>query len=73
METITPTGLAEATGISLPYASQIIGGKRSPARPLAIHIMRKTGWRHPMLSDLTEAQIEMLEAIEPYRPAQTAA
>lgn len=68
METITPTALAEASGISLPYASQIISGKRSPARSLAIHILRTTGWRHPLIAGLTDEQIAMLEQIEPYQP-----
>lgn len=68
MENPTPTALAEATGISLPYASQIINGKRTPARPLAIHIFRVTGWRHPLIADLTPEQMAVLETVDPHRP-----
>ncbi len=64
--------MAEAARISLPYASQIIGGKRKPPRPLAIHILRTTGWRHAVLDGLTDEQIELLEQIEPYQPKQAA-
>lgn len=65
----SPTALADAIGISVPYASQIIGGTRQPARPLAIHIFRRTGWRHDSIAGLTDEQIAMLEAIEPWSPA----
>ncbi|WP_168196019.1 helix-turn-helix transcriptional regulator [Novosphingobium sp. EMRT-2] len=68
METITPTALAEASGISLPYASQIISGKRTPARSLAIHILRTTGWRHGSIAKLTDEQISTLESVDPWVP-----
>lgn len=66
MENISPTKLAEGTGISISYASQIINGKRAPARPLAIHIFRKTGWRHGLIANLTDEQIATLEQVEPW-------
>lgn len=66
------TDLARLAGISMAYASQIIGGKRKPPRPLAIHILRTTGWRHSVLDGLTDEQIDMLEQIEPYQPKQAA-
>lgn len=70
METpITTSELASRTGISLSYASEIANGKRSPSRSLAIHIMRSTGWRHPIIADLTDAQIEVLEAVDPWPKA----
>ncbi len=69
----SPTVLAGATGISVPYASQLLSDdpskRRDPSRPLAIHILRRTGWRHPLLSDLSDDQIATLEQIEPWRPA----
>lgn len=58
--------LAELAGISRSYASEIVKGTRDPSRPLAIHIMRKTGWRHSLIADLSEAQIDLLETIEPW-------
>ena len=67
----SPTALAASAGISVPYASQIIGGSRQPARPLAIHIFRKTGWRHSSIADLTADQIDTLETVEPWAPRPT--
>lgn len=62
----TYTDLAQATGISRSYAFEIVKGTRAPSRPLAIHIMRKTGWRHDLLAGLTDEQIDVLEAVEPW-------
>ena len=60
--------LREAVAISQSYASMILSGSRQPPRPLAIHIFRKTGWRHPMIADLSDEQIDVLETIEPWVP-----
>ncbi len=78
MERPTLPALREATGISQSYASMILNGVREPSRPLAIHILRRTGWRHPLLDGLTDDQIATLEAIEPWkspdpRPTEAAA
>lgn len=64
--------LSAAAGISLSYASEIASGKRQPSRPLAIHILRKTGWKHQCLDGLTDDQINMLETIEPWVPSNQA-
>jgi hypothetical protein len=63
----TVTDLAAKAGISKPYACEILGS-RVPARPLAIHIFRTTGWRHPVIAELTEEQMTVLESIEPFVP-----
>jgi transcriptional regulator with XRE-family HTH domain len=63
--------LADRAGISKSYASEIVNGLRRPSRPLAIHIMRSTGWRHASIAALTDDQIEMLESVEPYRKPST--
>jgi hypothetical protein len=72
-----PTDLATATGISVPYASQIVGGTRRPARSLAIVIFRKTGWRHDSIADLSDSQMTVLEQVDPWvsraAPAEKAA
>lgn len=60
--------LADKAGIAKSYASEIVNNKRSPSRPLAIHIMRVTGWRHRILVGLTDDQLRTLETIEPYSP-----
>lgn len=64
--------LAERAGISKSYASEIVNDQRKPSRPLAIHIFRQTGWRHPLLDGLTDEQLAMLEAIERWTPAVAA-
>lgn len=65
--------IAEGVGISRSYASMIATGSRNPSRPLAIHILRTTGWRHEILADLTDDQISTLEQIEPWTPRQRCA
>lgn len=42
---------------------------RTPPRSLAIFIFRRFGWKHPSIADLTDAQIEVLEAVDPYERA----
>lgn len=70
-ETPTTSELSAAAGISMGYASDILSGKRpSLGRPLAIHIYRKTGWKHQSITGLTEEQIATLEEIEPWSPPQ---
>lgn len=65
-----PTELSKAANISVPYASQILSDEvermRTPSRALAIHIFRKTGWRHESIAELTDDQISFLEEIEPW-------
>lgn len=68
MDTLPRTkDLANAAGISKSYASEIRNG-RIPQRALAIHIYRKTGWRHACLSELSDDQIAMFEQFEPWLP-----
>lgn len=64
MDTAT---LSRAAGISLSYASQIVNNKRQPSRPLAIHILRSTGWKHAVIADLTDKEIDLLEKVDPWR------
>ena len=68
MEAPRVTELAKAAGISKTYASDILAGKQPPSRPLAIHIMRRTGWRHPVIAGLSDEQLSVLESIEPWQP-----
>lgn len=64
MEKPSLTALASTAGISKSYASEILNGKRAPSRRLAIHILRATGWRHDLLSGLSDAEIDLLERVE---------
>jgi transcriptional regulator with XRE-family HTH domain len=66
--TPTTTDLARSAGISKSYASEILSGKRAPSRPLAIHILRATGWVHDSIATLSEEQILVLEQVEQWRP-----
>lgn len=72
MDQLRPVDLASAAEISISYASEILAGKRTPARALAIHILRRTGWRHDIIADLTDEEIGLLEKIEPWQPARAA-
>ncbi|HMO74051.1 MAG TPA: helix-turn-helix transcriptional regulator [Sphingopyxis sp.] len=66
MEKPKTSELAREAGISPSYASEVLSGARKPSRPLAIHIFRKTGWRHSLIAGLTDEQIDTLEAVEPW-------
>jgi transcriptional regulator with XRE-family HTH domain len=57
METITPTELAKAAEISVPYAWQIVNGKRPPSLEMAIRIFDKTGIQFGALEGLTADEI----------------
>jgi hypothetical protein len=70
--TPSPKELSEAVGISPSYASMILSGYRDPPRSLAIHILRKSGWRHKMLADLTDEQLDLLEQVDPWTPKEAA-
>lgn len=61
--------LAAAAGISKSYASEILSDVRTPSRPLAIHIFRKTGWKHPSLAELTADELDVLERVDPWKAA----
>lgn len=66
--------LMDAVGISKTYASDILGNRQPPSRALAVHIFRKTGWKAPVIADLSEPQIDVLEqALGPWQPPKSAA
>lgn len=72
LESLSPTVLSVKLGISVPYASQIISGKREPSRALAIHMFRTIGHRHPVIAGLSDSEIGMLEKLEPWTPSKAA-
>lgn len=59
-----------ALGISKAHASQIVNGKHKPSLPLAVAIWRATGWKCPRIAHATDAQLEVVEQIEPWSPSQ---
>ncbi len=64
----TIADLLAAADISQSYASMILNGDRAPSRPLAIRLFRKTGWKHPVIAALGDAEIDVLEGIDPWSP-----
>jgi len=68
---MTPTKLSEASGISVPYASQIING-RTPPLALAIHLLRTAGYQHECLAGLSARQLEKLGEQNPWVPRKKA-
>lgn len=73
MEQPSQSELQARLGISQAYASMILRNARNPSRPLAIRIFREFGWRHPVIAELTDAQIDALEAVEPWNAKDRAA
>lgn len=63
-EALTPTSLSDATGISVPYASQLLNKRRLPSRQLALAIYHKTGLRFGPLESLSDDDIRTLARIE---------
>lgn len=76
MEKPTIKHLMDAAGISKSYACEILGtdntAPKAPARPLAIYLYRKIGWRHESIADLTDDQMAVLEQLDPYQPKKAA-
>jgi hypothetical protein len=72
MATPTPKELCDAAGISVSYANKLLldgEHRRVPPLSLAIHLYRKTGWKHPeALADLSDEQIALLEQVQPWTP-----
>lgn len=62
-DTIKPNELAGKTGISLPYASQLLSGKRTPSPTLAIAIFRKTGLKFGPIAQASEEDIEAMARV----------
>jgi hypothetical protein len=68
--------LMDAARISKSYACEILGTEntppKAPSRGLAIYIYRQLGWRHESIADLTDEQIDVLEAVERWTPREAA-
>lgn len=72
MQKPSPKALCEAAGISQSYASMILSDetkhRREPTRALALLMFREFGWRHPVIADLTDEQIAVLQEVETWTP-----
>jgi transcriptional regulator with XRE-family HTH domain len=57
---MTPTELAQAAGISVPYASQVLSGERGASLPMAFKIYDATGLQFGILKGLQKETVEQL-------------
>lgn len=62
MSELTPTSVAAALDISVPYASQLLSGDRDMPRGIAIKLFRATGAKLGPIANATDDEIETLEA-----------
>jgi transcriptional regulator with XRE-family HTH domain len=69
----TPTEFATKAGISVPYASELLSGKRTPSTRLAIDIYRRTGRKFGRIAALSDADIDTLDRLTPQRRDRAAA
>lgn len=60
-EKLTPTSLSKAVDISVPYASQILKGIKTPTQALAIRVFRATGHKIAPIASATDEEICVLE------------
>jgi transcriptional regulator with XRE-family HTH domain len=69
----SPTEFAASAGISVPYASEILSGKRTPSTRLAIDIFKRTGRRFGSVVSASDDDIAALDRLTPRRAAESAA
>ncbi len=55
---MTPTELSKASGISVPYASQILSGRKTPSLAIALKVYATTGLQLGPLAGLNRRDIE---------------
>lgn len=63
-ETLKPTTLSKLIGVSVPYASQLLAGKRTPPQAMAIRIYRATGRKLGPIEGASEEDIAVLERFQ---------
>ena len=62
------TEFATEAGISMGYASDLLRDNRPMPRSLAIHMFKRTGWKHHSIASLTTQQIKILAQVESWTP-----
>ena len=60
MANLSPTDLAKRARISVPYASQLLKGRRMPSLELALRIYGETGVQLGLLEGLTPDEIDVM-------------
>lgn len=71
-----PTQLAELVNISVPYASQILSGSRTPSDAVAVRVFHAFGLKLGRLIKLTDEEVALfakMQGIEAPAPQQAAA
>lgn len=63
-EQLTPTKLAQAIEVSVPYASQILSGARTPSMQVALRIFHATGRRLGVIAEATDEDIAVLSRFQ---------
>jgi plasmid maintenance system antidote protein VapI len=63
-EPLKYSDLASKAGISTGHAHDILSGRRTPSRALAIQIWRATGYKFPPIAKLSDAEIELQAALD---------
>jgi hypothetical protein len=61
---ISPTALAKSAGISVPYASQILSGVKTPTQAMALRIFRATGHKVAPIAEASDEEIATLERFQ---------
>jgi hypothetical protein len=67
MGTPTIRQVVEELGISRGYACDILNNKTQP-RGLIVQIYRRFGWKAPLIADMSDEQIDMIEEVERLAP-----
>lgn len=62
-EEINRTAIADAVGMSVAYASQIVGGKRIPPLSTALTIYDKTGYQFGLLEGASTRDINVVRRL----------
>lgn len=60
----SPSKLAQAIGISVPYASQLLNGDRKPPLSTALKVYRAIGVKLGPIESATEREIRVLERFQ---------
>lgn len=63
-DALTPTKLSQAVGVSVPYASQLLAGKRIPPQAMALRIYRATGRKLGPIATASDDEIAVLERFQ---------
>ena len=61
---LTPTEFAKAAGVTQPFASLVLAGKRKMPRRVAIRVFQETGRKLGPIAEATDDEIAVLARFE---------